>query len=170
MEQKICIGKIVKTIGIKGEVKVIGYTDSLERFKTLKSFFVENELFECERASVRNDFVALKIAGVDDPNQAEKFKDKLIYVDRENAVKLDKNHYFVVDLIGCNIVDENGKQIGFVTDVENYGASDILVFTNNGKEKRVPFILDGFKSIDVENKTLVALPRLIEVIVWELIF
>lgn len=166
MEQKICIGKIVKAIGIKGEVKVIGYTDSLNRFKCLKDFFVDDNSYECEKASIRNDFVALKISGVNDPSQAEKFKDKLIYVDRENAVKLDKNHYFVVDLIGCNIIDENGKQIGTISDVEDYGASDILVFISNGKEYRAPFILDGFKTVDVESKTLVALPRFLEVIVW----
>lgn len=170
MEQKLCIGKIVKTIGIKGEVKVVGYTDNLNRFKTLSSFFVDENEYMCQSASIRNNFVALKIAGVNSPEQAEKFRDKLIYVDRQNAVKLDTNRYFIADLIGCKIMDTNGTCLGEITDVENYGASDIFVFKKEKNEFRVPFLIDLFDKIDVEQKCLVATQKFYEVMVWKLIF
>lgn len=170
MEQKLCIGKIVKTIGIKGEVKVIGYTDNLSRFKSLTSFFIDENEYMCQSASIRNGFVALKILGVDCPEQAEKFKDKLIYVDRKNAVKLDTDRYFIADLIDCEIVDDSGNFLGKITDVENFGASDILVFEKDNKEFRVPFLMELFEKIDVEQNVLVATEKFYEVMVWELIF
>ncbi len=165
MEQKICIGKIVKPVGIKGEVKVLGYTDNLNRFKTLKNFYIADTLCECEKASIRADHVALKIKGIDDPSMAETLRDKLIFVDRENAVKLEENQYFIADLLGSTILDDNGNQIGTITDVENFGASDILVVKSSTTEFRVPFLLDIFKTVDVEHKVLVALPRFFEVMV-----
>ena len=167
MEQKICIGKIVKTIGIKGEVKVIGYTDSLDRFKKLNKFYLDGKEFECEKASIRNDFVALKIKGFDTPEVALELKDKLIYIDRKDAVKLSADQYFVCDLVGLTLVDANNKKVGKIVDVENYGASDILDCIINGKECSVPFIENIFSEINIEKGYAVMTNRFYEVMVWK---
>ena len=165
MEQKICIGKIVKTIGIKGEVKVIGYTDSLDRFKKLNNFYLDGKEFECEKASIRNDFVALKIKGYDTPELALELKDKLIYVDRKDAVKLKLDQYFVCDLIGLKLINSKNEEVGTVVDVENYGASDILDCTINGKECSVPFIENIFSEINIEKGYAIVGDRFYEVLV-----
>ena len=167
MEQKICIGKIVKTIGIKGEVKVIGYTDSLDRFKKLDKFYLDGKEFECEKASIRNDFVALKIKGYDTPEMALELKDKLIYVDRKDAVKLSKDQYFVCDLVGLKLIDGSNQEVGKIVDVENYGASDILDCTINSKECSVPFIENIFSEINIEKGYAVLSARFYEVMVWK---
>ena len=165
MENKICIGKIVKTIGIKGEVKVIGYTDSLDRFKKLNKFYLDGKEFECEKASIRNDFVVLKIKGYDTPQMALELKDKLIYVDRKDAIKLSDDQYFVCDLIGLKIVNNKNEEVGKIIDVENYGASDILDCVINGKECSVPFIDNIFSKINIEKGYAVLSDRFYEVMV-----
>ena len=165
MEQKICIGKIVKTIGIKGEVKVIGYTDSLDRFKKLKEFYLDCKSYECEKASVRNDFVAIKIKGYDTPEQVQDLKDKLIYVDRQNAVSLNVGQYFICDLVGLKLLDEKKQEIGKITDVENYGASDIIDCLVGGKDCSVPFIEGIFDEINIEKGYTIVGTRFYEVLV-----
>ena len=165
MEQKICIGKIVKTIGIKGEVKVIGYTDSLDRFKKLNVFYLDGVEFECENASIRKDFVALKIKNYYTPESAQKLKDKLIYVDRKDAVKLSKDQYFVCDLVGLKLVDSKSQEVGKILDIENYGASDILDCEINGKQCSVPFIENIFSEIDIERGYAILSARFYEVMV-----
>ena len=160
----ICIGKIVKTIGIKGEVKVIPQTDNISRFKSLKSFFIDESELEIESVSLRNGFVAIKMKNYDTIEQVQKFINKHLFIKREDAVKLKKNQYFIVDLIGSKLIFEN-NDIGIITDIENYGANDIIVYKHSGKEFRVPFLLDIFEKIDIENKVLMVKPNFNDFIV-----
>lgn len=167
MEKYLCIGKIVKPVGIKGEFKVIPYTDNISRFKDLKYFYFENSDKKqvVEKATLRGDFVTLKIADINTPEQVDFLREKLIYVDRENGVKLDADHFFIVDLIGCEIIDKDGKSQGKIVDVENFGASDIIVFEKNGKEYSVPFLKDVFAEIDVNQSKANVTDRFFEVLV-----
>lgn len=167
MEKFLCIGKIVKPVGIKGEFKVIPYTDNINRFKELKHFYFENDEQKqvVEKVTLRGDFVTLKIVGIDNPEQVDFLREKCIFVDRENSVKLDQDHFFIVDLVGCEIIGANGKNQGRIVDVENYGASDIIVFEKNGKEYSVPFLKDVFGKIDVENMKVYVTDRFFEVLV-----
>ena len=165
MEQKICIGKIVKTIGIKGEVKIIPLTDNINRFKSILEFYIDSTLCMVEKISIRNNFVSAKIVGIDSPEQALAYKDKLIFVDRENAIKLQENQYFIVDLIGCKIYDEQENFIGEVLNVENYGASDIIVFKKDNKEHSIPFLDKIFTNVDLENQKIVVTNHFYEVMI-----
>lgn len=167
MEKFLCIGKIVKPVGIKGEFKVIPYTDNISRFKELKYFFFENDEQKqtVEKVTLHGNFVTLKINGVNTPQQVDLLREKLIFVDRENSVKLSQDHFFIADLVGCELIDENGKNQGKIIDVENYGASDIIVFENNGKEFSVPFLKDVFGNIDVKNMKVYVTNHFFEVLV-----
>lgn len=165
MEQKMCIGKIVKPVGIKGEVKILPLTDDVSRFKNLKYLFVENNLVNIEKMSIRTDFAVAKIEGVDTPQQAEMLREKLVYVDRKDAVKLKQNQYFIVDLIGCDLVKQDGTLFGKITDTENFGAGDIIVFEHENKEFRAPFVSQFFGEVDTENKKVIVLDDLMGVMV-----
>lgn len=166
MEQKICIGKIVKTIGLKGEVKVLGYTDNLDRFKQLKNFYVDEKQYECEKVSIRKDFVVMKIKNFETPESAQQLREKLMYVDRQNAVKLKKGQYFICDLVDLKLVNDKKDEIGKITDVENYGASDIIDCKINGKDYSVAFIEGVFDEINIEDGYAVVGARFYEVLVW----
>ena len=156
MENKIIIGKIVNTIGLKGELRVIVNNSHIERFVNLYEFKIEgfDKTFICEKSKVFGNKTSLKIKDLNDINLVEMFKNHDFYVVVNEQTQLDEDEFFVKDLIGSKIV--NGKEIGTVIDVENYGAGDIIVFIENKKEKRVAFNYYYFKEIDVENKVLVA--------------
>lgn len=169
MEQQICIGKIVKTVGIKGEVKILPLTDSTKRFKNLQYVFIDDICSKVEHVSIRPDHVVLKLENFNTPEDALKLKDKLIFVDRKDAIKLEKNQFFIVDLIDSSII-YNNKIIGKIVDTENFGASDIIVFEMDNKQYQVPFLNEIFENIDVQNKKVFVSSRLFEVMVWKLIF
>lgn len=160
---RLQIGKIVNTVGLKGELKVMPETSDINRFKKLKTFYVGNDKFECEYASIRNDKVALKIKGFDSIESVEKFKNKPIFVDRKDAIELQKGEYFAVDLVGCEIY-HNNKKLGTVTEIANYGANDIIFFKSAGVEKSFAVVDGVIDRADIVSKKLFVTDKILDVI------
>ena len=101
------IGQIVNTYGIKGFVKVVPYTDDVQRFDDLKSVYVEykKELLkmQIEEVKYHKQFVLIRFKHVLDINMAEKYKGCFLKIDRKDAVTLPEDTYFIVDLIGIQV-------------------------------------------------------------------
>ena len=160
MLQYLEIGQIVNTFGIKGEVKINPFTDDINRFDELKSIFVvkNKELipYEIETVRYHKNMVILKLKGINSMNEAEKLKGLYIKIDRKYAKKLPKGTYFIADLIGLEVYDENSNLLGSIDDIYNTGANDIYVVKNNlGKQILLPGIPQVIKKVDLENKKIV---------------
>ena len=129
MEDLLQIGVITKTHGVHGEVKVFPMTDDVTRFKKLKDAVIdaggENVNVKCTGAKYFKQFVILKFEGFDTIEQIEKYCGKGLFVTRSNAVSLKKDEYFICDLIGLKVIDENEDEIGRITDVIQTGANDV---------------------------------------------
>ena len=125
------VGKITGVHGLKGSFKVIPLTDDPERFKALKYVYVENngvmERHNIEETRLARKHVIVKFRGIDNVSDAENFRDKYILVDRENAVRLPENSFFICDIIGCDVYDETKSLLGKVTDVLHTGSNDVYV-------------------------------------------
>lgn len=148
------LGKIVNFFGLKGELKVL--PNSVSDFENLDKFYISgfDEEFKTEKVTIKdNRFVKLKIEGFDDINDIEKFKGRDIFIASKKEKQLSVDEYLTADLIGCNLIYKN-KVIGTLTDVENFGASDIFVFIENNEEKRVPFVDEYIDKIDIKNKKI----------------
>lgn len=159
-ENMLRVGVIANTHGIRGEVKVFPTTDDVTRFKKLKQVFIdtEKELIEMEISSVRyfKNMAILKFKGIDNINDIEKYKGKDLLVTRENAVPLQENEYFIYDIIGAQVVEENDNIVGELREVLTTGANDVYVVKNlEGKEILLPVIPDCVKEVDVENKKVI---------------
>ena len=132
--QKIEIGQIVNTFGIKGEVKVNPFTDDIEQFERLKSILVvkNKQLVEMEIENVRyqKHLVILKLKNIEDMNTAEKYKGCYIKIHRKDARELPEGTYFIADIIGSQVITDDGKILGIVDDIYNTGAKDIFVVKN----------------------------------------
>lgn len=152
------IAQILRPHGIKGEVKVYPLTDDLARFKRLREAYIERggqyEAVIVDGSKYVSDAVVLHITGVDDPDQAEKYRGLYLCVDREHAVKLPKGTYFIADIIGCAVVSTDGTELGRVTDVLETNANDVYVI--EGKRRLlVPALKKLLSSVDVESKRIV---------------
>lgn len=156
MVEEFQIGVITQTHGIKGEVKVFPTTDDVKRFKRLEKVTIDSgkKRFEAEIESVKffKQFVILKFKGFDTIEDIQPYKQAKLLVDREHAVRLRKDEYFVADLIGTKVVSDEGTELGVMTDVIETGANDVYVVKNSeGEEILFPAIRDCVKEVDLEN-------------------
>lgn len=160
------IGHISNTHGLKGEVKVRPYTAKMKDYEKLKNIFIDfnGNLKEYTIESVRyqKDVVLLKLKGIDIIEDAEKIKGRTIKIPREFAKELEEDEYFIADLIGCEVYQD--ELLGVVEDVFTAGASDVYVIKRkNKKDLLLPALADVIKKVDVENKKIyVEVPRGLE--------
>ena len=155
MQDKFEIGKIVNTFGIKGEVKVIPYTDDIEQFKKIKNIYVNNDVMEIESVRYHKNTIILKFKGIDTMNDAENIKNSILKIQRTKK-KLPQNTYYITDLIGVDVYTDEDKLLGKVKDIYNTGANDIyIVETSENKEILLPAIKEVIKKVDIENKKII---------------
>ena len=159
MEDLLQVGIITSTHGVRGEVKVYPTTDDPRRFRRLKEVVLdtgkEKMNLEIEGVKFFKQFVILKFKGLDNINDIEKYRQKSLYVTRKNAVRLQRDEYFIADLIGLKVQDEDGKELGTVKDVIETGANDVYeVVMADGKSLLLPAIKQCILNVDVENGTM----------------
>ena len=156
MEDLLQVGIITSTHGVRGEVKVYPTTDDPRRFRRLKEVVLdtgrEKINLEIEGVKFFKQFVILKFKGLDNINDIEKYRQKSLYVTRKNAVRLQRDEYFIADLIGLKVRDEDGTELGTVKDVIETGANDVYeVEMADGRSLLLPAIKQCILNVDVEN-------------------
>lgn len=150
------IGHIDNTHGLKGELKVRCYSSTNKRFEELNSILVGDsyEKYDIEKVRYQNDIVLLKLKNVDIIEDAEKLKGKTIYIKREDAKSLDEGEYFIADLLGSEVYEED-TLLGTLDDIFTAGAADVYVIKCKGKDD---LLLPALKSViletDVANKKI----------------
>lgn len=157
MQEYFEIGQIVNTFGVKGEVKVNPFTDDIEQFERLKSILVvknkQLQEIEIEKTRYQKNLVILKLKNIDDMNTAEKYKGCYIKINRKDARKLPKGKYFIADIIGSEVITDDGQKLGKVDDIYNTGSNDIYVIKDElGKQILLPGIKDVILNVDIEKQ------------------
>ncbi len=155
MEDLLKVGIITATHGLRGEVKVFPTTDDPARFKKLKQVILDTgkEKIQLEISEVRffKNMVLLRFKGMDDINDVQKYRQKALYVRREDAVELAENEYFIADLIGLSVWTDEGGELGTLVNVLSTGANDVYVVrTGSGEELLLPAIRECIKEIKIE--------------------
>lgn len=169
-EDMLQVGIITSAHGIKGEVNVFPTTDDVTRFKKLKTvyYFVKDEMRELNVSQVKffKNMVIIKFKEIPDRNEAEKMRKISLLVDREHAVKLEADEFFIADLIGLTVKENaSGCVIGKLTDVLQTGANDVYEVTFDGdfvyEEKKpkakmvyIPAIKECVQRVVLEEKAM----------------
>jgi len=158
------IGKIINTHGIKGELKVLPLTDDVRRYDKLKDFFIEEKgllkRYDIEYIRYHKGYVLIKLIGVENMEQAELLRNHVLKVNRKEAVKLPEGSYFICDIIGMQVVDMSGNELGCLKDVIKTGSNDVYVVGKDEEEILIPALKTVVKNIDLEsNKMIVDLPK-----------
>lgn len=168
MKDFLKIGFIVKPQGIKGEVKVEPLTSEITRFKNIKEVYIDDKPVKVLNSKISGDTVFLSLFGVADRNNAELLRNKYISVKREDAIELEKNSFFIADIIGSTIFNDENEKVGKVVDVLSLKTDIFTVITESGRIMRFPFLKDLIIKVDLENSILVlSKKRLSEVCVYE---
>ncbi|NMA67111.1 MAG: 16S rRNA processing protein RimM [Clostridiaceae bacterium] len=165
MKEYLAIGKVVNTHGVKGEIRIIPLTSDLSRFDYL--LFVNTEWegklkeFRVTSARFHKNFVLLKLKGIDTMDDAEKLKGQELLVERKHARKLEEDEYFICDIIGLEVFEDD-VYLGVITDVLQTGGNDVYVVNNKETKKEIliPAIKSVVLEVDLENKRMkVKLPE-----------
>lgn len=158
-ENMLQVGVITDTHGIRGEVKVFPTTDDIKRFEYLKKVFIDSKegLIQVKVNGVRyfKNLVLLKFKGINDINEVEKYKKCPLLVTREDAIPLEEGEYYITDIIGINVVLEDGTVFGKIKDVLQTGANDVyIVETEDKKEVLIPAIKQCILGVNLEEKEM----------------
>ena len=156
------IGTIIKPQGIRGELRVFPTTDDPARFNLLVGEAMLVRLGNTERtykllqARQQKNIVIVKLEGVDDRNTAETLVRGIITIPDEKALPLEEGEYFVRDLIGLNVEDENGEHLGTISKVLNTNANDVYVIeAAEGDSFMIPAIKSVILSVSIPDKKMI---------------
>ena len=155
MEEMLRVGVITTTHGVRGEVKVYPTTDDAERFLELEEIWLdtgkERLPLKIQNVKFFKNMVILKFEGYDNINQIEMYRGKELWIRRDQAVELKENEYFIADLVGLTVIDDEEMVLGTLTDVIQTGANDVYaVKLENGKEVLIPAIRQCILKVDLE--------------------
>lgn len=159
MEDLLQVGAIASTHGVRGEVKVFPTTDDVKRYSKLKEVYLgeedKAELLHIESVKYFKNMVIVKFKEYNSLNEVETIKGKKLFVTRTNAVKLKKDEYFIADLIGMNVNDENKNITGKLVDVMTTGANDVYVIElDDGRELLLPAIKECVLKVDFDSNLI----------------
>lgn len=150
------VGRIINTFGIKGELKIIPLTDSVERFSQLDYVFIEDEKMDkkltIQKFRVHKNILIIKFREINTIEEAEKYKNKYIVIERDRANKLPEGSYFICDIIGLDVYSNDDNFLGKIKDVIKTGSNDVYVCYNkeNGKEVLIPAIKQIVKEVNID--------------------
>ena len=157
-KQYLEVGRIVNTHGIQGEIKLQPWADSPEFVLEFKTIYIDGAPVKIMRGRVHKSMVILKLEGFDDVNAAMRLKNKVAYIDRDDA-GLEDGEFFIQDIIGASVVDEDGNSLGVLDDVLDMPAGSVYV-VKGGREILIPAVDEFILSTDAENGVITV--RLIE--------
>ena len=135
-ERFIEAGEIVNTHGVRGEVKILPWTDSAEFLAKFRTLYIDGAPVRVLAARVHKQTVLARLEGVEDVNAAMRLKGRRVFIDRADA-KLPKGGYFIQDIIGAEVVTESGESIGQLAEVIDAPAS--MVYVVKGERVQIIF-------------------------------
>ena len=149
------IGRVVKTHGVKGKVKVKYFGEDLHNFFLYHEIFIESEkgrpdLYEIVESIPQPPRLILRLKGIEKIEEAESLIGKEIFIERESLPKLEGGEYYWVDILGMKVETQEGKRIGKVKEIFPTGAHDVYVIEGKRKEIFLPATEEVIQSIDLK--------------------
>ncbi|NLY70768.1 MAG: 16S rRNA processing protein RimM [Clostridiales bacterium] len=160
--ERLRLGKVTNAVGLKGEIRVYPYTDYKEKFEEIEYVLIDNKKFFIEGVRYIKELAILKLDGINNRTDAEKLKDMELFIYRKDAPPLPEDTYYVKDLIGLSVVDEDGNKIGHLIEVIKGGAQDLYVVEpiDGGNSFMVPAVGEFILTVDLDKNIMIV--RLIE--------
>lgn len=152
------IGKIVNTQGLKGDLRIFPSTDYKERFEELEYVYLEgekNKKFVITKVRYKKNLAIVKFENYDNINDVETFRNREVFTEKLDQDELEEDRFYVEDLIGIKIIDEEKGYIGILKEIIQNPAHDIyLVELESGKEIMIPAVSEYIIDTDINNSVM----------------
>jgi 16S rRNA processing protein RimM len=162
-KQLRAIAKLRKVFGLRGEFKIDSYSRTAEEFETVDEVVMgmnEHSTVPCKIESVkkRGEEICIKLIGVDDKTSADLLRGQYLFVEESRKKKLSEHQFFLDDLIGCSVVDEQGTVLGFLSSIERSPAHPVYNVRTSTGYVMLPAVPEFIVNIEIETKKIVVRP------------
>ena len=157
MDKEIVIAKIVAPHGVRGDIRIMPLTDRPEQFLNLSYLLLEDgRQLTVKAARFHKRMVLVSTKEITTMNDAELLRDKKILIRAEDLPPLEEGRFYVADLIGLPVFDEEGKQLGTFKDSITTGSNDVyIVAVPGGKDLLIPALKIYVREINLQEKRIV---------------
>lgn len=160
MQKILCVGEIVNTHGVRGELKVVPLLDEPKDLLEFSYVFIDNKKYDIESVRFHKDFALVKLKEVNDMDVAQKFKQKFMELPREELKPLPDGRYYLCDLIGLKVIDKELGELGTINEVMETVSNYIYVVQYKGKPLCIPIIDGVVEGVNLETGIInVVLPK-----------
>ncbi|HHY36997.1 MAG TPA: 16S rRNA processing protein RimM [Firmicutes bacterium] len=157
MTSLIAIGKVTAPHGVAGEIRILPLTDFPERFRQLKKVYLSGKGMEAPRlctvtgVKYHKKFVILKLAGVENRDEAEKLRNCYLKIEPAELMPLPPGHYYHFQIVGLKVETMEEEALGEVVEILTPGGNDVYVVQDReGNEVLIPAIKEVVREIDLE--------------------
>ncbi len=152
MKNILELGKVVNTHGIRGEVKIQPWCDDPEIFDELEYIYIDNKKFDIEKSRLHKNCVIVKLEQINNINEAELYKEKIVTIEREKLGELPEGTYYIADLEGLTVKTIDGEILGEIEDVLKTGSNDVYVLKSQSRKPiLIPVIDQVVKEVNIED-------------------
>lgn len=166
MNDYLLIAAVLKPQGVRGECKLRSYAADIDAFHRWHTLYLKKESgflpVSLSVSRIRDGFVYAFLDGSSTVEAAEAFRGADLYVSRADLAPVGEDAVLIADLIGCELKDPDGRVLGVLTDVLQYGTVDTWVFSIPGGTLMAPALKAVFPAVDTENRTILAIPDKLE--------
>jgi 16S rRNA processing protein RimM len=152
--ERLTIGEILRPQGIMGELKIKCLADNVQTLKSFKKVYIDGKEYKVLSFRAAPDCAYIGISGIGDRDAADKMRGKMIEGLRSDAPDLEKGRFYIVDVIGCAVYDENDKKLGVITDILP-SKNDIYVVNDGKSDIMFPLIEGIINKYDIENRKII---------------
>lgn len=154
------IGRIIRSHGLAGRMKILSYLESQDVLRNLPEVFVGRRVseavpFPLEAVQPGRESFILKLGGIEEPEAAARLVGSSVWMPSEKMKKLPEGEYYWLDIIGLQVVTEEGQLLGSVESVFPTGSNDVYVCKGGEKEILLPAIGEVVRNIDLDRRIMV---------------
>ena len=152
MENMLEIGQVVNTHGVRGELKIMPWCDDPAIYDELEYFYIDGRRYDIKRTRFHKNCGIVAVEGIDNINDAELLKNKIVTVEREALGELPEGTYYIADLLELEVKTVEGKVLGRIFDVISTGSNDVYHIKAEGKKDvLIPVIDEVVKEVNIED-------------------
>jgi len=160
MKGFVAVGKISGAVGLKGEIKITRWSDSVERFTQLQKVWIGHDSensreFAVEEVRINGKNTVVRLGGVVTRSAAEQLKDQLMLIPGSDITQPPEGSFFIDDVLGMNVVTEEGKRVGIVREILRLPSNDLWQVDSGSKLISIPAVKEFIRNVDLQTRTVV---------------
>ena len=152
--KKIKIGQITGAVGLKGEFKIYDYGEDVSRYRNFEAVYIDDTEYRLKSARTQKNMAVLLLEEIDSRDKAEKLRGKNIYIDEAQLPELPEGVYYIKDLIGFDVVSDEGVHIGTLEDILKNTAQPLYKVKTEKGSVYIPGVDEYILNTDIAGRTI----------------